>query len=156
MGMSDVFVSVGINSRARIEPEDWKALELHGQTERSRHLCPVGLQEDLESFCGGGVEAKQTRAEYLFFLDYCHGFVWGIERSDVWPQGRATLYASVLAREMPCTWTQVKETLYAWTQMMETLSSWTQVKETLYVWIPGMESFYVWEETLMSVFFELG
>lgn len=124
-GMSDVFVSAGINLRGHIEPEDWKTLEWHGQGERSGHLCLVGLQRDLESFYGGGVEAKQKWVEYVFFLDYCHGSVWGIERSDVWPKGRVILYASPLAREMPCAWPLAKEMPCAWPLARETLCVWT-------------------------------
>lgn len=110
-GTSGVFVSVGMNQRGRIELEDWKTLVCYVQREKSDYLCPVGLQEDLESFYGGGV--KQRRVEYVFFLDYCHDSVSGIERGDVWPQERVTLYAWPRVREMLCFWTQVKETLYA-------------------------------------------
>lgn len=99
MGTSDVFVSVGMNQRGRIWPEDWKTLECCGQGEKSEYLCPVGLQGD---FFGGGVGEKQKRVEYVFFLDYCHDSVSGIERSDVWLQERATLYAWSQVREILC------------------------------------------------------
>lgn len=37
-GTSDVFVSVGMNQRGRIGPEDWKTLECCGQGEKSEYL----------------------------------------------------------------------------------------------------------------------
>lgn len=95
-GTSDVFVSVGMNQRGHIGLEDWKKLECCG--EKNEYLC-LGLQGD---FCGGEVGVKQKRAEYVFFLDYCHDSVSGIERSDVWPQERATLYAWPRVGEMLC------------------------------------------------------
>lgn len=63
----------------------------------------------MESFGGDEEEVKQKRVEYVFFLDWCHDSFWGIERCDVWSQGKVTLYA----------WAWEKENFYVAGQVRE-------------------------------------